>query len=121
MTPNPNLSDSAQPDPMAMAQTQGENQRLSFKGTLDGFRQWSIAMSQMRGKKKTRMTLWKDFLAVVAADEVPLRSGRREPRAVKKRPQYPFLKRPRNIYVEPMSRTKRRILFNARKRTVILK
>lgn len=101
-----------------MANAPGELERLSFKGTLDGFRQWSLALAQLRGKSKTRMkvSLWRDFLAVVAADEVPLRPGRREPRAVKKRSKYPLLKCPRGIYVEPLSRTKRRILANATKK-----
>lgn len=100
-----------------MANAPGDLERLSFKGTLDGFRQWSIALAQMPGKKrgKRRALLWSDFLAVVAADEVPLRPGRREPRAVKKKSQYPLLTRPRSVFVEPLSRTKRRILANAKK------
>jgi hypothetical protein len=106
-----------------MANAQGDMERLSFKGTLDGFRQWSIALAQIRGKKKGKMKvlLWRDFLAVVAADEVPSRPGRREPRAVKKRPKYPLLQRPRRIYVEPLSRTKRRVLANAMKKNEKLK
>lgn len=100
-----------------MVHAPGDLERLSFKGTLDGFRQWSIALAQIKGKKKETMRalLWRDFLAVVAADGVPSRPGRREPRAVKKRSQYPLLQRPRGIYVEPLSRTKRRILANAMK------
>lgn len=95
----------------------GDLERLSFKGTLDGFRQWSLALAQVRGQKKAKRKaqLWRDFLAVVAADAVPARPGRREPRAVKKRSKYPLLKTPRGKYVEPLSRTKRRILFNAMK------
>lgn len=99
-----------------MVQVPGDLERVSFKGTVDGFRQWSLALAQLRGKKPGRRTsLWRDFLAVVAADAVPLRPGRREPRAVKKRPKYPLLKTPRRVYVEPLSRTKRRILANAKK------
>lgn len=66
-------------------------------------------------KEKRRALLWRDFLAVVATDEVPFRPGRREPRAVKKKSKYPFLKQPRGIYIEPLSRTKRRVLANAMK------
>lgn len=106
-----------------MAHTSGDIERLSFKGTLDGFRQWSIALAQIGGKKngKIRALLWRDFLSVVAADEVPLRPGRREPRAVKRKSKYPLLKSPRRIFVEPLSRTKRRVLANAQKKIAMLK
>ena len=70
-----------------MANAQGEPERFSFKGTVDGFRQWSIALAQISGKKKGQRKglLWRDFLSVVASDLVPSRPGRREPRAVKKK------------------------------------
>lgn len=102
---------------MVNAAAAGELERLSFKGTLDGFRQWSIALALLRGKRKAnrRARLWREFLAVLAADEVPWRPGRREPRAVKKKSKYPLLQRPRRLYVEPLSRTKRRVRANAMK------
>ena len=108
---------------MVNAAVEGQLERLSFKGTLDAFRQWSIALAQLKGQRKTnrRASLWRQFLAVVAADEVPWRPGRREPRAVKKKSQYPLLQRPRGQYVEPLSRTKRRIRANAMKKNEKLK
>jgi len=100
-----------------MASAPGDIERHSFKGTLDAFRQWSIAMAQA-GRKKgkpTRAKLWNKLLLIIAADKLPRRPGRREPRAIKQWPVYPLLNRPRKIYKEPLSRTKRRILANARK------
>jgi len=73
-------------------------ERISFKGTLDGFRQWAVALSQLgrsKGHTKKRAQLWADLLNTLAADLVPQRPGRREPRAVKKRSKYPHLDRPR--------------------------
>jgi len=41
------------------------------------------------------------MLHVIAADQVPLRPDRCEPRAVKRRPKaYPWLNRPRHLYRE---------------------
>jgi hypothetical protein len=58
-------------------------ERISFKGTLDAVRQFTQAMSQARSKKK-RIQLWATLLETIAADLVPERPGRREPRAVKR-------------------------------------
>ena len=45
--------------------------------------------------------LWDDLLLNLARDQVPERPGRREPRAVKRRPKpYPLLTRPRRRYRE---------------------
>lgn len=59
-------------------------QRISFKGTLDALRQFTHAMAQTRSKNK-RQELWECLLRTLAADRVPLRPNRREPRAVKQR------------------------------------
>lgn len=94
-------------------------ERISFKGSLDAYRQWTVALSQLgRSKRhaKKRAQLWRDFLAALAADLVPKRPGRREPRAVKKRSKYSHLNSPRKEYRERPSRNERRSLALARKR-----
>jgi hypothetical protein len=98
-------------------------ERISFKGTLDGFRQWAVALSQLgrsKGHTKKRAQLWADLLNTLAADLVPQRPGRREPRAVKKRSKYPHLDRPRKNYRERLSRNKRRSRALARKRRCVI-
>ena len=70
----------------------------SFKGPVDGLRQFSIAIAQTRSKRKRRHLMDK-FLQSIAEDEVPDRPGRREPRAVKRRPKpYPILNKPRHKF-----------------------
>jgi len=58
-------------------------ERISFKGTLDAVRQFTQAISQARTGKKRRQ-LWSKLLETLAADQVPERPGRVEPRAVKR-------------------------------------
>lgn len=93
-------------------------ERVSFTGTLDAFRQWSIAITQVRGRHSVghRKRLWRKFLERIATDEVPLRPGRQEPRAVKRRSKYPHLNKPRHAYVERWSRNKRRRASRAKTR-----
>jgi hypothetical protein len=75
-------------------------ERLSFKGTLDALRQYSAVLAQAR-TQKMRRDLWRDLLHGLARDLVPLRPGRSEPRAVKRRPKpFPLLNRPRRQFVE---------------------
>jgi len=61
--------------------------RLSFKGTLDTLRQWSATCADALAKPRLAAQLYAQLLAVIAADRVPLRPGRAEPRAVKRRPK----------------------------------
>jgi hypothetical protein len=91
-------------------------ERISFKGTLDAFRQWSAALAQVRGPGKLtkQKALWRQLLRIIAADPVPERPGRREPRAVKKRSKYPRLTRPRHTYVDRWSRNRRRRVQRAK-------
>jgi hypothetical protein len=71
--------------------------RLSFKGSVDSVRQFSLAMAQARSKKKQNHLLL-ELLEVIARDEVPDRPERLEPRAVKRRPKsYQLLNRPRHL------------------------
>jgi len=80
--------------------------RLSFKGTLDALRQYSAAMSAARNKM-VRNHLWEDLLANLVRDRVPLRPGRSEPRAVKRRPkQYAILTKPRRLFEEVAHRNR---------------
>ena len=81
-------------------------ERISFKGTVDATRQYSIAIAQARSKKKQR-ELVAQLLEVMAADPVPERLGRREPRAVKRRPKpFPLLNKHRRRYKEILHRSK---------------
>src|SRR5207247_9443687 len=51
-------------------------ERLSFKGTVDSVRQFSIAIAQAPSKKKQKQ-LMAQLLDVIASDELPARLGRR--------------------------------------------
>jgi hypothetical protein len=74
--------------------------RMSFKGTVDSVRQFSLAIAQARSKKKQNQLII-ELLDVIARDQVPERPDRLEPRAVKRRPK-PFhrLNRPRHLMKE---------------------
>jgi hypothetical protein len=85
-----------------------EMERLSFKGTLDAVRQYTAAIASARSKKK-RQLLWDELVRQILRDLVPHRPGRREPRAVKRRPKpYPLLTRPRHHYKEIRHRSRYR-------------
>jgi hypothetical protein len=74
--------------------------RISFKGTVDATRQFSIAIAQARSKKK-QQELLATLLASLAKDALPDRPGRREPRAVKRRPKpFPLLNKHRRHFKE---------------------
>ena len=65
--------------------------RISFAGALAVARRYGEAMLQVSSPRKRRR-LMEELYRVLAADEVPDRPGRREPRAVKRRPKpYPRL------------------------------
>jgi hypothetical protein len=65
-------------------------------------------MAQARSKKKRRQ-LWGQLLRTLAADLVPERPGRREPRAVKrKKNKYPRLNAPRRRFRDHPKRNLRR-------------
>ena len=77
-------------------------ERLSFKGTVDTLRQWTpLFAPSMFAFKRAR----EELLRVIAADPVPLRPNRSEPRARKRRPKpYQMLTRPRHAMVVSPSR-----------------
>jgi len=65
--------------------------RISFAGALAGARRIAEALLQARTQKMRRQ-LYKQLLLHIARDALPDRPGRREPRALKRRPKpYPFL------------------------------
>jgi len=83
-------------------------ERISFKGTLDALRHFSQAMVRVRTKKRRRKT-WERLLATLAADLVPERPDRREPRAIKrKKNKYPRLNMPRHKFKDHPKRHTRR-------------
>jgi hypothetical protein len=77
-------------------------ERLSFKGTVDTLRQGTpLFAPTMFAFKRARQEL----LRVIAADQVPDRPNRSEPRARKRRPKsYQLLTRPRHRMVVSPSR-----------------
>jgi hypothetical protein len=85
-----------------------ELDRISFKGSVDSVRQFSLAIAQARSKKKQNQLLI-ELLEVIARDQVPDRPDRLEPRAVKRRPKpYQLLNRPRHVMKEIAHRSKYR-------------
>jgi len=83
-----------------------EVQRLSFKGTVDGVHQFSVAIAQARSRKKQKELIDK-LLQTIAADLVPERPGRREPRAVKRRPKpCAWLTKPRHNFKDAQHRNR---------------
>ena len=91
----------------AAAQAQINLEQISFKGTLDGFRHCSVALAQAKSKP-VRIAVWEAFMAGLAADRLPTRPDRIEPRAVKRIIKYPKLTTYRRLYKDRMSRNKRR-------------
>lgn len=84
-----------------------ELDRISFKGALDGLRHFTHATACAPTKAK-RKDLWDEFLATLARDLVPLRLGRREPRAIKRRKnKYPRLHGSRRRFQDRPGRHKR--------------
>lgn len=75
-------------------------ERISFKGAVDALRQYSPLISQASSRRKQNRLI-EDLLRILALDLVPERPGRREPRAVKRRPKpYPLLSKPRKRFKE---------------------
>ena len=78
--------------------------QLSFKGTLDTLRHWQHPVAAARGRGAREEAL-EEMLFLCAADLLPLRPGRREPRVLKRRPKpYQYLTRPRRQMIVSPSR-----------------
>ncbi len=74
--------------------------RMSFAGALAVARRYGEALLQARSRHQ-RAELVDELYRVLAADLLPERPGRREPRAVKRRPKpYPRLMRHRSKFKE---------------------
>jgi hypothetical protein len=98
----------------AAVEAQIQVEQISFKGTMDGFRQCAIAMTQVKTKTK-RTFLWNKFVRGLAEDALPDRRGRVEPRAVKRIIKYPKLTGHRRRYKDRLSRNQRRRLATKRR------
>ena len=71
--------------------------QISFKGTLDTLRHWQHAHAAQR-TKRAREDALEEMLILCAADLLPLRPGRVEPRVLKRRPKpYQYLTHPRRL------------------------
>jgi hypothetical protein len=66
----------------AVARHQGDLERVSFKGAVDGLRQYSAAIASARNRKM-RDALWGDLLVPLVRDALPLRPNRIEPRTLR--------------------------------------
>jgi hypothetical protein len=85
-----------------------ELDRLSFKGTVDSVRQFSLAITRARSRARQNQLI-AQLREVMARDQVPDRPDRIEPRAVKRRPKpYHLLNRPRHVMKEIPHRSKYR-------------
>jgi hypothetical protein len=74
-------------------------EQLSFKGTVQTVRQWDVLITLAPHHK--RQDLYKTMLATIAADTLPYRPNRNEPRARKRRPKnYQLLNKPRHLFKE---------------------
>lgn len=90
----------------AVARHDADLERVSFKGTLDGLRQYSAAISSARSRKM-RDALWDDLLLNLVRDLVPRRPNRIEPRALKRRPKnFGWLTKPRRKFKESFHRNR---------------
>jgi len=81
--------------------------RISFKGTTDTLRHWSASLEALRGRPRKQQALLDAMLELIAKDLVPLRPGREEPRARKRRPKnYQLLTKPRREMIIRGHRTR---------------
>ena len=74
--------------------------QISFQGTVDAARHFGEALARARSQAK-RLDLLSHLLRILAADAVPYRPGRAEPRALKRRAKpFPNLNCPRREFRE---------------------
>lgn len=80
-------------------------ERISFKGALATLRQWAPVFAGADASRHPK--LWTHLLACLAADTLPQRPNRVEPRARKRRPKnYQLLNKPRRLFKEIHHRNK---------------
>ena len=81
--------------------------RISFKGTLDTLRHFADAVPAATGQPRKQAALIAAMLELIAKDQLPLRPGRVEPRAKKRRPKnYHLLTKPRKTMHVPPHRNR---------------
>ena len=81
--------------------------RLSFKGTLDTLATFADAIQSLSGKPRRQRALLEDLLLTIAEDLLPVRPGRVEPRARKRRAKnYHLLTKPRRQMQVPNHRNR---------------
>jgi hypothetical protein len=86
--------------------------RISFKGALDTVRHFAAAIHAARATPRKQDALIAEMLALIAADCVPERPGRSEPRAKKRRAKnYHLLTKPRSKMHVPPHRNRPRPLI----------
>jgi hypothetical protein len=72
--------------------------RMSFQGTLATLRHWTPLIHASRACPTKQKELIRQLLALIAADQVPARPERSEPRAKKRRPKnFQLLTKPRHL------------------------
>ena len=87
-----------------------ELRRLNFKGTLDTLRHFSHALHASEGKPRKQAALLDSMLEIIAADHVPYRPYRNEPRAKKRRQKnYHLLTKPRHQMRVPSHRNRPKV------------
>lgn len=83
-------------------------QRISFAGALGAVHAFAEACLRARSRK-AQDRIRQQLYALLAKDLVPERPGRREPRAIKRRPKpYPLLTAPRGRYKEILHKSRYR-------------
>jgi hypothetical protein len=81
--------------------------RLSFKGTLDSLHHSANTIQACAGKPRCQARLVRELLTMIAQDLLPLRPGRSEPRAKKRRAKnYHLLTKPRRTMKIPSHRNR---------------
>jgi len=81
--------------------------RISFKGTLDSLHHFSDAIHALAGHPRRQAALLEQLLQTIATDLLPLRPGRAEPRAKKRRGKnYHLLTNPRRKMIVPGHRNR---------------
>ncbi len=85
----------------AAEQQHSEQRDISFKASVQAFRQWQPLLNDTRLKSKERRQLMALLINAIAAKSLYQRPGRREPRCVKRRPKpYALLTAPRHLMKE---------------------
>lgn len=82
-------------------------ERLSLKGTIATIRQWAPTLAKPQSEPEGPAALYQLMLYYIAADPVPNRPDRTEPRARKRRPKnYQLLNKPRRLFRESQHRNR---------------